>query len=243
MRVFLAGASGVIGRRLVPLLVDAGHHVVGLTRSAEGGELIRSLGAEPVVGDVFASDGLKAAVTASGAELVMHQLTDLPDEPTRIGEFAAANARIRREGTRNLLDAARAAGSRHLVAQSVAWRLPGDAGAAVDEMERLVLDAGGVVLRYGQFYGPARITRTNLRMVPASTSRMLRPEPLTSWPQPMLIDAPRRPHHRPGVTSRLTVGGWDSSVQPPIPRRCSDRVLEIEEHNDDRSGLRIGAGA
>src|SRR5205814_1090120 len=68
-------------------------------------------------------------------------------------EFREANARIRREGTRNLLAAARAAGAEHFLAQSVAWPLPGDAGAAVEELERSVLEAGGVVLRYGQFYG------------------------------------------------------------------------------------------
>lgn len=154
MRVFLAGASGVIGRCLVPLLVDAGHEVVGLTRSAGGAEIIRSLGADPVIGDVFDADGLHRAVTEGAPDLVMHQLTDLPDDVARIAEFAAANARIRREGTRNLLVAAGASGVEHLLVQSVAWRLPGDAGAAVDEMERMVLDAGGVILRYGQFYGP-----------------------------------------------------------------------------------------
>jgi hypothetical protein len=71
-----------------------------------------------------------------------------------IPEFRGANARIRREGTRNLLAAARAAGARRFLAQSVAWPLPGDAGAAVEEMERSVLEAGGVVIRYGQLYGP-----------------------------------------------------------------------------------------
>jgi nucleoside-diphosphate-sugar epimerase len=85
---------------------------------------------------------------------VAHELTDLPEDEASISEFAEANARIRREGTRNLLAAARAAGTGRFLALSLAWPLPGDAGAAVEELERSVLEAGGVVLRYGQFYGP-----------------------------------------------------------------------------------------
>lgn len=154
MKIFLAGASGVIGRRLVPLLVDAGHDVAGMTRSTGNVELLRDLGATPVVCDVFAADELRAAVIGHSPELVMHQMTDLPDSASRLGEFGAANARLRREGTRNLLDAAGAAGTGRVIVQSVAWDLPGDAGRAVLDMERQVLDAGGLVLRYGQFYGP-----------------------------------------------------------------------------------------
>jgi nucleoside-diphosphate-sugar epimerase len=81
----------------------------------------------------------------------VNELTDLPDEPAAANQ---ANARMRREGTRNLLEAARAAGASRFVSQSVAWRLDDDAGAAVAELERLVLAAEGVVLRYGRLYGP-----------------------------------------------------------------------------------------
>jgi nucleoside-diphosphate-sugar epimerase len=84
-------------------------------------------------------------------EAVVNELTDLPDQPAATNE---ANARMRREGTRNLLAAARAAGASRFVTQSIAWQLPGDAGAAVRELERLVLAADGVVLRYGRLYGP-----------------------------------------------------------------------------------------
>jgi uncharacterized protein YbjT (DUF2867 family) len=154
MRIFLAGASGVIGVRLVPLLAKAGHDVAGMTRSPAKVETVRTLGAEPFLCDVFDADALCAAVVSFGPEVVMHQLTDLPDDASRIPELAAANARIRREGTRNLLAAADAAGARRFLAQSVAWQLPGDQGEAVGELERAVLDAGGVILRYGQFYGP-----------------------------------------------------------------------------------------
>lgn len=144
----------MIGVRLVPLLVSAGHEVAGMTRSAGKAEALRELGAEPVVLDVYDADGLRDAVVGFGADTVMHQLTDLPDDPARIPELGAANARIRTEGTRNLLAAAEAAGANRFLAQSIAWRLGGDAQTSIDEHEALVLDAGGVVLRYGQFHGP-----------------------------------------------------------------------------------------
>ena len=154
MRVFLAGASGAIGRQLVPLLVAAGHEVAGTTRSEGKVEMLRELGAEPVVLDVYDPARLREAVVAYGPELVMHQLTDLPQDPRQISDKAADNARVRTEGTRNLIAAAQAAGAPHFIAQSIAWRLPGDAHAPVEEHERMVLDAGGVVARYGRFYGP-----------------------------------------------------------------------------------------
>ena len=84
----------------------------------------------------------------------MHQLTDLPHDPARIDETAALNARIRREGTSNLLAAARAAGAPQFIAQSVAWQLSGEAAASIADHESLVLASDGVVLRYGRFYGP-----------------------------------------------------------------------------------------
>ena len=152
MRIFVAGASGVLGVRLVPLLVDSGHEVAGMTRSAAKVELLRGLGATPVVCDVYDADALGDAVVSFRPELVLHELTDLPDDPDRIGN-GAANARIRREGTRNLVAAAVAAGARRFLAQSVAWELRGDAVSARSELERAVLAIGGVVLRYGRFYG------------------------------------------------------------------------------------------
>ena len=153
-RVFLAGATGVIGRELVPLLVAGGHVVAGLTRSPDKAASLREAGAEPVVADVYDRSALTAAVTAFGPDMVIHQLTDLPDELDRLPEYGAANDRIRTEGTGNLLDAAAAASARRFLAQSIAWELPGDRQRAVDEHERMVLDAGGVVLRYGMFHGP-----------------------------------------------------------------------------------------
>jgi nucleoside-diphosphate-sugar epimerase len=151
MRVFVAGASGVIGLRLVPLLVAEGHDVAGMTRTPAKSGRLRGLGAEPVVCDVFDAAALQEAVVAFGPEAVVNELTDLPD---RLAATNEANARIRREGTRNLLAAAEAAGASRFLSQSVAWALTGEGGAAVAELERLVLAAGGVVLRYGRLYGP-----------------------------------------------------------------------------------------
>jgi nucleoside-diphosphate-sugar epimerase len=154
MRIFLAGASGVIGTRLIPLLVAADHEVAGMTRSPEKATAIAALGATPVVCDVFDADALAAAVVDFHPDAILHELTDLPDDPSRIAEFGPLNARIRREGTENLLAAAKAAGTTRFLAQSVAWDLPGDGGLATVDLEDAVLEAGGVVLRYGQFYGP-----------------------------------------------------------------------------------------
>ena len=155
MRIFLAGASGAIGRQLVPLLVAGGHAVAGTTRREGRAEKLRELGAEPVVVDVYDAPALIGAVTDFAPDLVMHQLTDLPPDPADIPAKGSANARIRTEGTRNLLAAAEACMERpRLLAQSIAWRLPGDAHRSIEEHEAMVLDAGGVVLRYGRFYGP-----------------------------------------------------------------------------------------
>jgi nucleoside-diphosphate-sugar epimerase len=153
MRIFLAGASGVIGLRLVPLLVAQGHQVVGMTRSAEKADRLRDLGAEPVVCDVFDAAKLSTVVTEAAPELMMHQLTDLPDTADQISQFRERNDRVRIEGTSNLIGAAQAAGVARLIAQSISWSPPGG-GDAVERHERAVLDAGGVVLRYGQLYGP-----------------------------------------------------------------------------------------
>ena len=153
MRIFLAGASGVIGQHLVPSLVAEGHDVAGMTRTPGKADWLRQVGAEPVVCDVFDRDALFEVVDRFAPEVVIHQLTDLPDDPTHVLAHAAANNRIRREGTTNLVDAAQACGVR-VIAQSVAWLLPGDSGVAVEFHERTVLDAGGVIVRYGRFFGP-----------------------------------------------------------------------------------------
>jgi len=152
MRIFLAGASGVIGIRLIPLLLSEGHVVAGMTRSPEKMALLWKLGAEPVLCDVFDERGLHDAVTDFGPDVVMHQLTVLPDDAERIPECLCGSNRSRSQGTLNLLAAKWNAGPSRFVAQSIAWTPPAG-GEAVAEHESMVLDAHGVVIRYGAFYG------------------------------------------------------------------------------------------
>ena len=155
MRIFLAGASGVIGQRLIPRLVTAGHIVGGMTRSASKTTLLAELGAKPIVCDVFDREALIRAVRDFKPDVILNELTDLPDEVEKIGDHAELNARIRTEGNQNVIEAARQSGSPKILVQTVAWQLPdGPDARAVAELERSVLAEGGVVLSYGQFYGP-----------------------------------------------------------------------------------------
>lgn len=131
----------MLGRPLVPLLLARGDVVAGLTRSQ--GELVRSLGAEPIVCDVYDAERLRALVGAFGPTVVVHLLTDLPDDLAELPAYRERNARIRREGTRNLLAAAPGA---RFVAQSVAF----DAGPAVGDLERMIPN----VIRLPRLCGP-----------------------------------------------------------------------------------------
>src|SRR5579863_2206671 len=105
-RIFVAGASGVIGIRLVPLLVADGHEVGGMTRSRAKLGALEALGAQAILCDVYDVEALRAAVTGFAPEVVMHQLTDLPDDAARLVATSDRNDRMRTEGTRSLLDAA-----------------------------------------------------------------------------------------------------------------------------------------
>jgi nucleoside-diphosphate-sugar epimerase len=176
MRVLVAGASGAIGRPLVPQLLAAGHEVTGMTRSEESAAALREAGAAAAVVDVFDTAALDAAMAQAKPEVVVHQLTAIPDDldPRKMQEQFVSTNRLRTEGTRNLLAAARACGAGRFIAQSIAFayapRQEGLHGeddplwadatpiyAAVHEMEGLVLGAeglDGLVLRYGFFYGP-----------------------------------------------------------------------------------------
>lgn len=167
MKVFVAGASGTIGIPLVRALVDAGHHVVALTRSPGKRSALEALGASAVVADALDRDALVAAVSAAQPTHVIHQLTALPKEgPRRPSDIEPTN-RLRVEGTANLLHATIGVRARRFIVGSFAplagmgsASTQGAAAAAVRSMERQVIEAAreglieGVVLRYGMFYGP-----------------------------------------------------------------------------------------
>jgi uncharacterized protein YbjT (DUF2867 family) len=155
VRIFIAGATGVLGIRLIPLLAADGHTVAGMTRSSAKISALRDVGAQPIICDVFDAEALAQAVTSFRPDIVFHQLTDLPDRAADLAKFADRNDHMRSIGTRNLLAAASAAESERVIAQSISWELPSSSRRAVTaEHERMVLGAGGVVIRYGQFYGP-----------------------------------------------------------------------------------------
>ena len=143
----------------MPILIAHGHRVAGMTRTAGKAGRISGSGGFAVVCDVFDVKGLMEAVVSFHPDFVWSQLTDLPDDPLLIPEHGLANNRIRTEGTDNLLRAAAAVRSR-VIAQSVAWQLPGAGGTAVSHLEERVLAAKGVVIRYGQFYGPGTYHQT-----------------------------------------------------------------------------------
>jgi len=178
MRIFLAGATGAIGRRLVPLLVGAGHQVTGSTRSLEKVAGLQAAGVKPVVLDAFDADAVQAAIFDARPEVLIHQLTDLPQQfdPAKLAEALERNARIRIEGTRNLIGAARAAGVRRVIAQSIAFayapgpepyqesnpldpgegpaRISAEGVATLESLTTTTPGIEGIVLRYGRLYGP-----------------------------------------------------------------------------------------
>lgn len=176
-KVLVAGASGAIGRRLCHMLVADGWTVVGTTRRVEKRAMLRAMDVEPVVVDVFDPALLCDVVRKLAPAVVMHQLTDLPPalDPARMAEARVRNARIRAEGTRNLVAAAAAAGVKRMVAQSIAfayapgpkpWREEaplglddpdlGETARGAESLEQQILSAPfeGLVLRYGRLYGP-----------------------------------------------------------------------------------------
>lgn len=180
MRILLAGATGVIGKRLLPRLIAAGHEVTCLTRSEERAAAVRATGAEAVVADALDERSMIEAAKAAHPDAVINQLTSIPERvnPRRIASQFAANDLLRVVGTRNLVAAAAAAGAQRLISQSIAFvyapegdavksedaplhlRAPGkgfrrmvDAVAQL-EAQTIAAPLTGVVLRYGVFYGP-----------------------------------------------------------------------------------------
>jgi nucleoside-diphosphate-sugar epimerase len=192
MRVFVAGATGVLGKQLVPLLIANGHDVVGMTRTEAKGDQLRSAGAQPVVADALDADAVGRAVGEAEPEVIVHQLTAIPPAVNMRRfdrEFALTN-RLRTQGTDHLLSAGRAVGVKRFVAQSnagVTYARTGgpvkreDAGldhdpppalrhvlAAIRHLEVAVTGAAwskGIVLRYGWFYGPG----TSIALAPSGS--------------------------------------------------------------------------
>jgi nucleoside-diphosphate-sugar epimerase len=179
MKIFVAGATGAIGRPLIVQLLSKGHNVVALTRSPEKARTLAAQGVETAIADVFDADAVKAVVTRVQPDVIVEQLTAYPKTYTRESMSAAAalNTRIRLEGGANVLAAAQAAGVRRYLRQSIAfWGIPGtgladeetplafDASPVVaadarivTEIERRLLEVPsleGISLRYGFFYGP-----------------------------------------------------------------------------------------
>jgi 2-alkyl-3-oxoalkanoate reductase len=179
MRVFVVGASGAIGTRLIPQLINRGHEVIGTSRSRDKAERLRAFGAEPVVLDALDAAAVREAVAAAEPDAIVHQATALANARFSRNfdrSFAQTN-RLRTEGTDNLLAAARDAGVARFVAQSFAsMRYAREGGpvkteddpldrnppasarethAAMRYLDQAVTDAGGIALRYGGFYGAA----------------------------------------------------------------------------------------
>jgi len=190
MRVFVAGATGVIGKPLCKQLVAAGHEVTALTRTEDNAGRLRAAGVTPVIADVYDRDSVIAAVTGARAEVVVHQLTAIPAHvpPRQAGRLLEPTNRLRTEGTEILLAAARAAGATRFVTQSISfvlapdgpspaaeeppWQHPPRAVAgmfeAVAEMEAMTTrarDLTGVALRFGSLYGPGTIFATGGSMI------------------------------------------------------------------------------
>jgi nucleoside-diphosphate-sugar epimerase len=178
MKIFLAGATGAVGQALVPLLTTHGHTVTGTTRSPSKTDMLRALGADPVVVDGLDRDGIRAAVAAARPDAIVHEMTALGGDLDirRFERSFAATNRLRTEGTDHLVEAARESGVQRIVAQSfAAWpyaRVGGPVKTeddplddnppkqvrttleAIKRLEAAVTGAGGIALRYGGFYGP-----------------------------------------------------------------------------------------
>ena len=194
MKVFLAGATGALGKRLIPQLTERGHSVVGTTRSGDKAGLLWDLGAKPVVVDALDRDAVVDAVGAEKPDAIVHQLTALTSVDFRKFEKSfELTDRLRTEGTDNLLAAAEAAGVERFVAQSYAGWPYARTGAgvkseddpldpqpakqtrrtldAIRHLETAVVAAGGIVLRYGGFYGPGTSVEAGGEQVEAVRKR------------------------------------------------------------------------
>jgi nucleoside-diphosphate-sugar epimerase len=217
-RIFLAGAAGVVGGRLTPLLLAQGHRVWGSTRSPDKSEVLRKLGALPVAVDVFDAEAPATAVLEAKPEIVIHQLTDLSaiQDPAKWSDALARNARIREQGTHHLVAAARKAGARRLIAQSIAWAYAGGP-RPYGEDHPLDLNADGdrAVSVRGVESRRVAYGRAGVALWPAvrpGQSSSCAPEPALG---PCRCSGPRRP-----PCSRSIMAGQAFSTSPTSMTRC-----------------------
>jgi nucleoside-diphosphate-sugar epimerase len=197
MKILVAGASGAIGRRLLPLLVERGHEVAATTRSSEKARALYKLGATPIVADGLRRDDVIEALRRAEPEVVVHQMTGLARARNlmRFDHVFARTNQLRTQGTDHLLEAAQLVGARRLVAQSFGnWNYERSGGtvkterdpldpapprsmrrtlAAIAHLESAVVGAGGLALRYGNFYGPGTGTAEDGQIVEAVRRRRL----------------------------------------------------------------------
>jgi nucleoside-diphosphate-sugar epimerase len=246
MRVFVAGATGVIGRQLVPRLVAAGHEVHGMTRSASKQAMVHELGAVPVVANALDPDAVAEAVAQAGPDVIVHQLTAIGAiDPRHMERDFAPTNRLRTEGTDHLLSAAQAVGVRRFVAQSNGAFCYGRAGgvkseedpldpapvremraiiAALRHLESAVLGADwteGIVLRYGAFYGPGT------SMAPGGNEFELIRKRSARWSamaaacgRSSTSPTRRRRRRRPSSTAVAASTTWSTMIRPASRNGC-----------------------
>lgn len=257
LHIFVAGATGVIGRRVVARLSEAGHRVTALTRSPDKSPLLSSLGATPAIGDAYDPDRLVELVAQASPDVVMHQLTDLSDLDS------AANARLRHEGTANLIAASRAAGVHRVIAQSIAWAYAPTPSPAI-ESTPLDLDAAeprhttvaavaalesavqsvpdAVVLRYGMLYGSDTWFLPGQRHALAATEgRLAADQSITSFVH--INDAVMAAVHALDWSSGLLniVDDEPATGAEWVPDFCRFVGAPIPQPTDDRAEWAAGA--
>jgi nucleoside-diphosphate-sugar epimerase len=241
-RVFLAGATGAIGKRLIPLLLPRGAVVFGTTRSTVRTDELRSSGIEPIVVDVFDAPALTWAMVKVEPDVVVHQLTDLAliRDLSRLAEALTRNGRLRTEGTRNLVAAAMEAGARRLIAQSIAWiYAPGPEPHAEEDplnlgatgmaaitvqgvvaLEQAVLTMPkieGIVLRYGWLYGPGTGTTVAAGSPPLHVDAAALAAALAIEKGAPGIYNIAEPSPSVSVEKARRELGWDPSFRAPSP--------------------------
>lgn len=267
MRVFVAGATGAIGSRLVPLLVEAGHQVTGMTRSSHKTEQIRAAGATPVVADALDGEAVMRAVSAAAPEAIVHELTAIPDklDIRNFDRVFALTNRLRTEGLDNLIAAGREAGCRRIVAQSYAgWVYAREGGPVKTEEDRLdpnppagirstfeairyleetvakLSGITGIALRYGGFYGPGNTLGAGGPCLKRFENGACRSSAAAPASGPSFISTTQRgqPYERSKQDLR---GSTTLSMMNPLRYRSGSRRLRRRLARSRPSGYRRGS--